>query len=96
MEAALGNTAPQTNGFLGFVYAPDLTDVPETCTVEVWLKNGSSTSRKMPVRTVSNVDLRNLVLGYVASAEFSATGRSRPWRRSRTDSATKFWRSTAP
>ncbi len=70
VEAALGSNELRPYGFFSLVHAPDLIDVSESCAVEIWLKNGTFVTHQPPIRVVSDVELRNLILGYLASAEF--------------------------
>jgi hypothetical protein len=70
VEAALGGNVTHPFGFFGFVHAPDLVDMADGCTVEIWLKNDSMVSLQQPMHRVGEIELRNLVLGYLAGADF--------------------------
>jgi GT2 family glycosyltransferase len=69
-EAAMGTQAPHAFGFFGLIVAPGLQDTPGTLQAEIRLKNGGTVPREAAARSVSASELRDLVLGYLAAAEF--------------------------
>jgi hypothetical protein len=70
VEDALQMSAPHMFGYFGLVTAANLRDVPATVQVEIKLKNGGVTPGSQPTRVVSAEALRDLTLGYLASAAF--------------------------
>ena len=70
VESALGSNELHPFGFVGLLYTPDLLEMEETCTVEVWLRNGAVITLQSPMRAVGNVELRNVILGHLAGAKF--------------------------
>jgi GT2 family glycosyltransferase len=69
-EAAMGTQAPHAFGFFGLIVAPGLQDTPDKLQTEIRLKNGGTVPREAAARSVSASELRDLVLGYLAAAEF--------------------------
>ena len=70
VEAALGGNIAHPFGFFSFVHAPDLVDMATSCTVEIWLKNGTFVTHYAPLRWVDAFELRNQVLSYLANPIF--------------------------
>jgi GT2 family glycosyltransferase len=70
VEAALGSSRMHGFGFLAFAFLADALDVWDGCELTVGMQAiGNSTVRSEP-RRVSDTELRNVVLSYVAESEF--------------------------
>ena len=69
VETALGSTRMHSFGFFAFAYTAESFDAGGGCTVQLHLKDGRDASFDFQPRRVSEIELRNIVLGYVASAE---------------------------
>jgi hypothetical protein len=69
-ETALGAQGQHAFGFFGLIVAPALQDTPDRLQADIRLKNGGSVPRETAARNVSAAELRDLVLGYLAAAEF--------------------------
>jgi hypothetical protein len=70
VEAALTTQATHAFGFFGLIAAPALQDTPDKLQAEILLKNGGAIPRETAARSVGAAELRDLVLGYLASAQF--------------------------
>jgi GT2 family glycosyltransferase len=70
VDEALQTGAVHMFGYFGLVTAAALRDVPASVQVELHLKNGGSAPSAHAVRGMTAEALRDLVLGYLASAAF--------------------------
>jgi GT2 family glycosyltransferase len=70
VEEALGAAVGHPYGFFGLVAAPALRDLPDSAEIEIRLKNGSFSAVTIACRCMSAEALRDLALGYLASASF--------------------------
>ena len=70
VEEALGATAAHCFGFFGLIAAPALRDIPDSADIELQLKNEGLIQATAPCRSLTAEELRDLALGYLASAKY--------------------------
>jgi GT2 family glycosyltransferase len=70
VETALATQGTHAFGFFGLIVAPALQDTPDKLHAEIRLRNGGAVPHESPARSVAASELRDLVLGYLAAAEF--------------------------
>ena len=70
VEAAVGATASYSYGFLAFVFLGAELEITDTPTIVFELADGSRSEATFEVRQVDDVELRNMVVAYLAGAEF--------------------------
>lgn len=70
VEAALGSSRSHGFGFLAFCFADIALDVAGACDLIIVTKGGGQSNVAYTPRRVDDVDLRNVVLTYVAESEF--------------------------
>jgi GT2 family glycosyltransferase len=68
VEDSLGRNVSHAYGYFGFLFADQVTDASGDFRVEVCLKDGRSTSSVLVARLVEELELRNIVLSYLAAA----------------------------
>ena len=70
VEAALGAVGIHSFGFFAFAYAAEPLGDVDVCTVTLGLADSREISKELPIRRVSDIELRNTALGYVSDSEF--------------------------
>jgi GT2 family glycosyltransferase len=68
VESALGRNVSHPYGYFGFLFADQPTDAAGDFRVEIVLKDGRAVSSMMPAQMVEELELRNIVLSYLAAA----------------------------
>ncbi len=69
VEAALGAAGMHSFGFFTFAYLNEVLGTAGMCKVTLGLADGRDVSHDLPVRRVSEIELRHTVLTYVSEAE---------------------------
>jgi GT2 family glycosyltransferase len=70
VEQALPGAPASLFGFFGLIAAPGLEDLEDRAAIDIQLVNGGHLLSEFPTRIVSAAELRDLALGYLASASF--------------------------
>ena len=70
VEAAVGTSASYSYGFFAFVFLESDLEITETPTIVFEFADGSVSETKFAVNQVDDVELRNLVIAYLAQSEF--------------------------
>ena len=70
VESALGAVGVHSFGFFAFAYAGEPLGDMESCKVTLCLTDLREVTKELEIRRVSEIELRNTALGYVADSEF--------------------------
>ena len=70
VEAALSAVGVHSFGFFAFAYAAENLGDVDSCKVTLRLADSREASKELPVRRVSEIELRNTALSYVSDSEF--------------------------
>ena len=70
VEEALPGAPAYSFGFFGLIAAPDLDDLEDHAAIDIQLVNGGHLQSGYATRIVSAAELRDMALGYLASANF--------------------------
>jgi hypothetical protein len=70
VESALGAVGVHSFGFFAFAYAGEPLDDSESCKVTLCMTDLRQVSKTLPIKRVSEIELRNTALSYVSDSEF--------------------------
>jgi hypothetical protein len=70
VESSLGAVGVHSFGFFAFVYANEPLGDSDSCKVSLCMTDQRQLSKTLPLKRVSEIELRNTALGYVSDSEF--------------------------
>ena len=70
VENALGKPIVHRFGYIGFVFTDQALPASDFCTVQAWLENGTQVQAQTACHSVTDIELRNVVLTRLAESDF--------------------------